>query len=277
MNLMGKIFTLLIFFMSICFLVIAVMVGASHRNWKLAATEMKAQADQARSRVRDVQASTTEMEKRLASERVARTFQLSQLESQLTRAKADLILKESQLRKETEIAQGHLANLEQAELRLKQQDAELADLRTNNDKLVEDIRSKFKDVRDLTNQNFDLANQKALLEEQQSDLAATVAKQSKVMTANGLTENSHVDHIPAKLDGVVTQVSESLFAISLGTDDGIRNGHQVDIFRKASGTKARFIGKGTVVNTREDLAAVRINRDFMVDTVKEGDHVTTKF
>ena len=34
MNLMGKIFTLLIFFMSICFLVISVMVGASHRNWK---------------------------------------------------------------------------------------------------------------------------------------------------------------------------------------------------------------------------------------------------
>lgn len=279
MNLMGKIFTLLIFFMSICFLVIAVMVGASHRNWKLAATEMKAQADQARSRVRDVQASTTEMEKRLASEQVARAFQLSQLESQLTRAQADLLLKEAQLRKETEIAQGHLANLEQAELRLKQQDAELADLRNNNDKLVEDIRSKFKDVRDLTNQNFDLANQKALLEEKQSDLTATVAKQSKVMTANGLTEDSLVDHIPAKIDGVVTQVGsdESMFAISLGTDDGIRIGHVVDIFRKASGTAARFVGKGTVVNTKVDLAAVRINRDFMVDTVKEGDHVTTKF
>jgi hypothetical protein len=25
------------------------------------------------------------------------------------------------------------------------------------------------------------------------------------------------------------------------------------------------------------LAAVRINRDFMVDTVREGDHVTSKF
>ena len=273
MNLMGKIFTLLIFFMSICFLVIAVMVGASHRNWKLAATDMKAQADQAKSRVRDVQQSTTEMEKRLSSEQVARAMQLAQLESQLNRARADYVLKEGQLRKETEISQGLLANLEQAEARLKQQDSEIADLRTNNAKLVDDIAAQFRLVRTLTNETFELKNQKTLLEEKEGDLVAKLAKSTRVLSRNGLTENSLTDHIVPKLDGIVMQVgSDGLFAVSLGTDDGIRVGHEMDIYRKD-----RFVGKGTVVNTNEDLAAVRVNRGFMVDSVREGDHVTSKF
>jgi hypothetical protein len=273
MNLMGKIFTLLIFFMSICFLVIAVMVGASHRNWKDAATKMKAEADQARSRVRDVQQSTTEMEKRLSSEQVARALQLAQLESQLTRARADYVLKEAQLRKETEISQAAQANLEQAETRLKQQDGQLADLRANNVKLVDDIRNQFAEVRNLQNQLFELDSQKILLEEKEGDLRAKLAKSSRVLTKNGLTENSLTDHIVPKLDGVVMKVgNDGLFAVSLGTDDGIRVGHVIDIYRQD-----RYVGKGTVVNTNEDLSAVRANRDFMVDSVKEGDYVTSKF
>jgi vacuolar-type H+-ATPase subunit I/STV1 len=273
MNLMGKIFTLLIFFMSICFLVMAVMVGASHRNWKEAATKMKSEADAAQKRVRDVQQSTTEMEKRLASEQVARALQLAQLESQLNRARADYLLKEEQLRKETEIAQGLLANLEQAEARLKQQDGELEDLRANNLKLVDDIALQFKEVRNLQNQLFELANQKTLLEEKEGDLVAKLAKTNRVLTKNGLTENSLTDHIVPKLDGVVMKVgNDGLFAVSLGTDDGIRVGHVMDIYRQD-----RFVGKGTVVNTNEDLSAVKANADFMVDAVREGDHVTSKF
>ena len=47
MNLMGKILTLLIFFLSICFLVIAVMVGAAHQNWQEQANENKEVAERA--------------------------------------------------------------------------------------------------------------------------------------------------------------------------------------------------------------------------------------
>ena len=49
MNLMGKILTLLIFFLSICFLVIAVMVGAAHQNWQEQANENKVVAERAQS------------------------------------------------------------------------------------------------------------------------------------------------------------------------------------------------------------------------------------
>ena len=45
MNVAGKILTVLIMLISVCFLVIAVMVGAAHRNWKEVASTNKAAAD----------------------------------------------------------------------------------------------------------------------------------------------------------------------------------------------------------------------------------------
>ena len=41
MNLTGKILTFLILFLSVAFLVLAVMVGATHQNWKEVANDNK--------------------------------------------------------------------------------------------------------------------------------------------------------------------------------------------------------------------------------------------
>ena len=273
MNLMGKIFTLLIFFMSICFLVISVMVGASHRNWKQMAEKMKDQATLATNRLNEAKKNTTEKEKLLASERVSRAMQLAHLESQLRVAREQYIAKEAQLRSVTEISQGALAELEQAQARLKQQDAEVADLKNNNTKLVDDIAMQFSIVQNKTNQIYELQNQITQLTEKEADMVAKLAKTKRVLDRNNLTEDDLTDHIVPKLDGLVVKVENGgLFAISLGYDDGVRVGHVMDIYRKD-----RYVGKGTIVKTESDLSAVRINREFMVDTVREGDHVTSKF
>ena len=272
MNLMGKIFTLLIFFMSICFLVMAVMVGASHRNWKAAATEMQAAAQQATNRLNEAKSSTINKEKLLASERTARALQLAQLESQLKVAQAAAVSKEAQLRKESEITQAQLAELNEAQRRIKAQDIEVADLKANNTKLVDDIASQFGLVRNLTNGKYEMENRILLLTEKESDLVAKLAKSKRVLDANGLDENALTDHIVPKLDGLVVRTKDDVFAVSLGTDDGLRVGHEVDIYRKD-----RFVGKGTVIKTEPDLSVVRINPDFKLDSVQEGDYVTSKF
>ena len=61
-------------------------------------------------------------------------------------------------------------------------------------------------------------------------------------------------------------------AISLGTDDGIREGHTLDIYRND-----RFIGKAVVTKADYNMSAARIDRDFLQAPVAEGDYVTTKF
>ncbi len=273
MNLMGKIFTLLIFFMSICFLVISLMVGASHRNWKDKAMEMKNEATLAQNKLEESKARTSEKEKLLSSERTGRAMQLAQLESQLRAARENYISKEAQLRKESEISQQRLAELEEAQARIKAQDTEVADLKANNTKLVDDIATQFSLVANLTNQLYELKNEITLLTEKESDLVAKLAKTKRVLDRNNLTPDSLTDHIVPKLDGLVVKVSEDgLFAISLGTDDGLRVGHVMDVYRQD-----RFVGKGTVIKTETDLSAVRIDPDFRLDTVREGDYVTSKF
>ena len=272
MSLMGKIFTLLIFFMSICFLVISVMVGASHRNWKDIASKMQDDARAAQARVTDAKNNTDEKLRLLSAERVSRAMQLAQLESQLKRAREDFITKEAQYRKSTEISQARLAELEQVNNRIKQQDSEIVALKQNNTKLVDDIALQYSSVRTLTSQNYELRNQIELLEEKESDIVAKLAKASRVLKVHNLTPDSLTSHIAPKVDGVVLRIGgDGRFAVKVGSDDGVRIDHVMDIYRQD-----RFIGKGTVVATKEDLCVLKIVKDYMKDSVREGDHVTSK-
>ncbi len=272
MSLMGKIFTLLIFFMSICFLVISVMVGASHRNWKDVASRMQQDARAAKALVADAKDSSNEQLRLLSAERVSRALQLSQLESQLKRAREDFITKEAQYRKSTEISQQRLAELEQINARIKGQDEEIERLKQNNSKLVDDIAQQYASVRTLTSQTYELQNQIELLEEKESDILAKLAASTRVLKSNGLTLNSLTSHIPPKVDGIVLRIGgEGNFVAKLGSDDGVRVDHVLDIYRND-----RFIGKGTVVRTQEDLCVLKIVKDYMKDSVREGDHVTSK-
>lgn len=272
MNLMGKIFTLLIFLMSLAFLVVALMVGASDRNWKAAAARMKARADQATQALQENRSSTLKMEKLLEAEKVSRALQLANLESQLKRAREDYVQKEKQLTDEVQVSQARLAELEAANNRLAQQDSELADLKANNKKLVDDIANQFAEVRNLTNQLFELRNRVDLMQEKESDLVAKLARTQKVLFKNNLDENSNTDHIPPKVEAVVSQVgSNGLFTIHIGEDDGLRPGHEMDISRST-----RYVGKGRVVQVKDNLAVLRIIPGLMTDQVREGDSVSTK-
>jgi len=272
MSLMGKIFTLLIFFMSICFLVISVMVGATHRNWKQTASDMQKNAQASQTRLNSAKDDTNKQLKLLAAERVSRAMQLSQLESQLKRAQEDFKTVEAQYRKSIEISQARLTELESVTNRIKQQDSEIEDLKANNTKLVDDIAAQFQNVTNLTNQTFVLQNEIVLLKQKRAVIAAQLASSTRVLKANGLTQNDLIKHIVPKLDGVVTQVgADGLFAVQLGTDDGVREDHVFDVYRRD-----RFIGKGTVIRTEEDICVLKVVADFMKDSVREGDHVTSK-
>ena len=272
MNLMGKILTLLIFFLSICFLVIAVMVGAAHRNWKEAALENKEIADRAQTLIDLARNRSTEMEKQLNAEKVARTLQLSQLESQLATARANRESKEKELAAEQVVSQQRLDGLKAAEARLAEQDKEIGDLRVKNKRLVDDIAAQRQAVVNLTNQLYSLQASIESLNQLNQDLNGLLARKTKVMKAHGLSDDALVDHIPPKVDGVVARVKDNYIAISLGTDDGIREGHTVDIYRGD-----RFIGKATVTKAEYNMSAARVDSDFLQAPVAEGDHVTTKF
>jgi hypothetical protein len=93
-----------------------------------------------------------------------------------------------------------------------------------------------------------------------------------VMDANGLTADSLVSHIPPKVEGVVLEVSDKdLVEISIGNDDGLKEGHSLEVYRGNT-----YIGRITIRRTAPDRAVGQIIRELQRGQIKRGDRVSTK-
>lgn len=90
--------------------------------------------------------------------------------------------------------------------------------------------------------------------------------------SGGLRLSDLIDSIPSKVEGVVTKTHEDMVAISLGTDDGVRKGHEISIYR---GTK--YIGYGVVTRAEHNQSAVKMRSPVDIRPIREGDYATTKF
>ena len=273
MNLMGKIFTFMIFLMSTVFLVVSIMVGASDRAWKEEAREMQTRASNATNSIDLLKNETANLDKLLAAEQVSRAQQLANLQSQNRLAQEALAEKATQFNEEQKKAQGYARELLEANRRLKDQDAELAGIKANNKKLVDDIAAQFAENRNIQNVLFEQTAKLEQLQQKEADLAAQLAKLQKIFDAKGLYENILVAAIAPKIEAVVTAVGNNngTFAVAIGLDDGLRKGHEMDIYRSN-----RHVGRGVVVLAQNNRSVLSIVKGMMNDIVREGDNVTTK-
>lgn len=272
MNLIGKILTLLILLMSAFFFAAAIMVGAAQRNWKAEATAMEARAAIAERQVNEAKSSTKEQQLIIEREKVARAAQIAVLNTQLAAARDQLDERTRLLREETEQSQERLVLIRESEARLAQQDQELAALRTRNNELAVNIADQVSAVKNLTLKNFEQTTQIETLQKTLGDLNSSLAKKDRVLKNNGLTENDLTKDIVPKLTAVVNQISDDgdLIAIKLGSDDGLRLGHVMDIYRND-----RFIGRAEVTQVRPDVTVLKALAGFMQSTIREGDYVTS--
>lgn len=272
MNLLGKILTLLILVMSIFFLAIALMTSAAHRNWKVAASSLQGEYQAIQQQLATTKTSTLEKEQFIQAEKVARAQQLAQLESQLAVYRAEIDSLSKQVSEETILSKERLARLEQAEARASQLDKENKGLTDRNNQLSKEIATSYEKLTDFTNKTFELNTRIEEIEILNKDLSAKVAVQNKVMKRLGIDENKLVEDIVPLINAVVVRTDGDLFAIAAGTDDGLRKGHVLDIYR---GDK--FVGRGVVKNVEHNLAVLSTLSAFMQANVEEGDDVTSKF
>lgn len=272
MNLIGKILTLMVLVMSVAFLVVAIMVGATHRNWKEAAQNNKVVADNARNLLNSAKESQTKKDAQLRAEITSRQQQIAQLATQAESDRQNRDAKEKELAEQLVISQERLQRMSIASDRVKQQDEIIRGLQDERKALIDDVAKKRSEVVTLTTQILELKNQLETLEIMSKDLSAQLARKDKILKANGLSEEMLTSTIPPKIEGIVMKVQEDIVVISLGTDDGIREGHSFDIFR---GDK--FVGKAVVSKADYNFSAARIVPEFRQTVVSEGDHVTTKF
>ncbi|HMO13554.1 MAG TPA: hypothetical protein PKA83_05450 [Pirellulaceae bacterium] len=258
--------------MSILFLFVAFMVAASHQNWKQRAEENQRIANQRLANQKALAAEIAKKEIVIQKEKVARQLMLAQLESQWQAEKRKYESKE----KELLTAQANLLvlsnTLQQAEERIKEQDQQVVSLTTQIRGLVENIAHENQRVIELQTQVFENRGKVDALEQQRAVLANSLAKSTKVLNSLGKNENSLTEHIAPVLTGIVTGVTGELVEFSLGEDDGIKNGHTVDVYRDN-----RFRGSATVIRTFNNRAVARLIPEMTKSAIEIGDNVTTEW
>jgi myosin heavy subunit len=273
MNLIGKIFVVLIFVMSLVFMSFAVAVYGTHQNWKKKAEDLNIQLADARKNLQLREEEKAKLEENIAKEALAKREALGKLETE----KAELQQQRDEMAKVRDelVAKDktNVAALDSAQQNLKKLTAEVEGLRGEIREAQADRDKHFEQVVKLTDQIHQAQGDLKRLDERNVQLAAHVAASGKVLAAHGLTKDTPVDGIPPAVRGKVLAINQdNMVEVSLGSDDGLRAGHTLEIFRASN-----YLGRLQVLRTETDRAVGKIMPGFKKAAIQKGDDVATRF
>tara|TARA_R110002049_G_scaffold27321_2_gene94256 strand:- start:471411 stop:472247 length:837 start_codon:yes stop_codon:yes gene_type:complete len=275
MTLLGKSFSVVIFVLSLTFMVLALAVNASHRNWRDVVMgqgglkEKIETTERTNSQLRDSQLRT---QAALDREQAARRTALAALQTQLTRLETDLQDSEASLQ-EYASKNAQLAQVDKFRAEA------LEKLTTEANELRQQIRTEqsdrdklFAETLVLTDTMNKLRGTLQLQKERNDQLMAQVTRFEEVVSAHGIDINDPLDGSPPERNGTVLVINRprDLVEVSIGHDDGLRPGHLLEVTRSG-----RYVGKVRVRNTEPDKAVAEIMRDYSEGIILEGDRVDT--
>jgi hypothetical protein len=283
MNTIGKIFVFALFIMSLVFMSFAVALYSTHTNWRdeiMRSREQikpgqqlgyNAQLDQAKTERNNLSAEITKLQAEVAASEAARDQVVAKIQTALEEKNKDLevLRKEKEARElEREKAQAELAA---ARLELEAASKVVADLRaevrSQQDKVDEQVDRAAKIASELHEKESFLA----IASERKAQLEKQVANARLLLQQSGLSiDNLPRDSVP-KIDGVVTNVIDDSIELSLGGDDGLQMGHELDVYRND-----QYLGRVRVVSIKPDKAVAVVIREFVRGVIQRGDKVATR-
>lgn len=279
MNLVGKIFTVLIFVMCLVFSSFALMLHAAHKNWyneivkqpdgyrdqidKLAREKSKLQQDYT-----ELQEQKTKDDDRYKKDKTSLEAANKELYDKINDPVHGLVVQNQDL-------QGANRKLA-ADYRLVQQN--LSDLRDETEQLRGAIAKATSDRQSIWNQLVkattdatNYLNEIAQLQSKLRPLAEEVQKDKTLLAYTGVRETDVEKNPPAGLTGEVTGVQQGEVEISLGYDDGIHTGQRFAVTRPSTG---HYIGDVIVYQVPYPNRAVcRPDSNMMREQIQKYDHV----
>jgi len=275
MTLLGKSFAVVILLLSGAFMILSLAVNASHRNWRdqvLGPNGLKQQIEtiaQTNEQLREARART---QASLDREQAARRTALAALQTQLDQL-------ESQLREsEATVQQLQAKNTELAQLDRSRAE-ELEKLTAETARLREQIRDEQQDRDNLFAQTLELTDRMNTLrgvvqtqQDRNDQLLTQVTKYKEVVDAAGINVEDPVDGAPPERNGNVLVVNRprKLVEVSIGYDDGLRQGHFLEVSRGG-----RYVTRLKVRRTEPDRSVAQILDDYSEGIIREGDRVDT--
>lgn len=257
-------------------MILALVANASHRNWRDVVLDPQKGL---KKRIEDIEQTNSQL--RVARERTqlaldreqaSRRTALAALQSQLDQLQLVLVRTESDASSlqsiNTELSQSSRTSA-----------LELEKLTEETRKLREQIRSEqedrdtlFAETLEMTDKTNQLRGFVQQLTQQNDNISKQVEDYKRVVEHKGIDMNEPLDGAPPERNGSVLVINRSLklAEISIGFDEGLRDGHLLDVTRDG-----RYVGRIRVRKTEPDRAVAEILADFSEGIIQEGDRVDT--
>ena len=287
MNLVGKIFTVLIFVMSLVFMAFTVMVYATHVNWQRIVDNPKdketlehplglsQQLALEKQQYNDETEKNVDLNKELATEKAEDRESRGKLEQvNVDLAQKDKVNK-GLLDNARATANKAVDALNLAHKTLANQREVADNLRAEIAKAHEERDASEKKVMTLTNRVNGAESELKQATERGVQLAADLAAAQEAARWGGI-DNYKSDYKskqpPHPLDGMILAVpQQNLVEINIGSDDGLRKGHKLEVVRMSGGST--YVGRIEVTQTTPDRAVCRVVPDMLKSPMQRGDRV----
>jgi hypothetical protein len=276
----GKIFTVVVFIMSIIYMGLGVLVLATHKNWRDVVNGdpadpanpgfRKLLAD-AQAVNQALRAEIEQLKGSIAQEQVSRRLVIGSLRMKLDVAEkavrdlndqfAKLLANEQLLVEQAKIQQQNLDKFTN----------ETMALREAIKKAQTDRDDAFKSYVATLEQFNQASTQLSVLEERSNIMADELALRTEIMNKKQISLTDNLDRLAQDVKGEVREIAGDKVVISVGFDDGIRMGQELDVF-----TKTAYRGKVRIIKVEPDKAVGEIIPEYTKGRMQRGDNVANK-
>jgi hypothetical protein len=275
MNWLGKVFVVLILVMSLLFMGLAMAVYATHKNWKTVADNLQKQLTDAQTENTNLKNAHNRRVEELSAEIEAAEQQVRKLETERVTL-ADLNV---QLQTERD-------QLKQQE---REQIASVAATQELNKGLTTEVTGLRQQIRteqqardaavaatlSATEELHRISGEYETASERNEQLMKQVSGYRHIIKESGLDPDTEPTAVVPTVDGLVSQIRRTtggqLVEITIGADDGLKEGNVLEVFRGA-----KYLGRIEIMETSPDKSVGRVDRRYQEGQIQEGDRVATR-
>ncbi len=282
MNVIGKIFVFAVFVMSLVFMSCAVAIYSSHVNWEQEVNRkpedvrgaqqpgLKYQKEQWEKERLKLDQQIADLARKVAESESSRDQMIAKLQTALELKAGELtdLRKSKEDREKTQ--REAIEKLQDAEANLKRAAEEVDALRKQVQAQQVAVDGKVNDAAKLMGELNAVQAQLAIVTERKAELEQQVARARDLLRKNGLNPQSDPAGA-AVTDGRVIQVAGRSIEVDIGSDQGIRMGVEIDLFRGAE-----YLGKAQVNSVTRNASVATLIPEYTKRPVQPNDRATTR-
>jgi hypothetical protein len=278
MNWLGKVFVVLILIMSLVFMGLAMAVYATHKNWREVIegpTGLRKQLDDARAANEQLKSEHNRLVATLTAEKEDAENQAAKLATQreaLAKLNVQIQATVDQLQKQQ---REHIAAVASTQKLNEGLTTEATGLRQQIRTEQQARDAAFAKTLEATEAVHQLTGQYENARERTEQLTKQVSGMTHVMREQGLDPATEPGAVVPTVDGLVSQVRRTagaqLVELTIGSDDGLKVGNTVEVFRGS-----KYLGRVEILRTSPDKSVGRVDRRFQQGRIEEGDRVATR-